>query len=130
VTSDHATQPVCQAPCAQAIDTRAVYVIGGDGIPRTSQFMLPSDRDAVTLTVDRGSRAEWFAGLALIGVGGAGALAGFLLAPHPETPSDGNMRASPVPLLLGLGGLAVGALGAVLLFHAPTRVRSSSGRSF
>src|SRR4029077_1973154 len=38
--------PACFAPCQKMLETNSLYVIEGDGICATSQFMLLGDRGA------------------------------------------------------------------------------------
>ena len=128
-----AVQTVCWAPCGLSLDAGSQYVISGEGMPSTAPFQLPSDESRITLTVDPGSRAKRTTGLTLLAISFAGTFVGYAFAPHPEDPNDPKARASspsPAPLLIGLGGLIAGAVGGLLLYQSPTRVYSTTGRSF
>jgi hypothetical protein len=127
------TQPICSAPCRQPLDPRALYVIGGDGIPATRPFALPDDQQQLILSVRPGSRAKQIGGGVLLGVGATATVLGFLLAPG-DPPSQSSDRMGSVngwPIVVGVTGIAVGLVGAyLLLWSGQTRVESSSGRSF
>ena len=71
--------PACYAPCGKMLDTGSVYVIEGDGVRATSQFVLPDDRDKVTLDVQAGSSARVAGGVILLGAGVASAYLGFVV---------------------------------------------------
>jgi len=74
------TIPICSAPCRRTLDRNQTYVIEGPGVRPTSQFILPDDRDQVTLTVEAGSRSRFATGVALLVGGGATAYIGLILA--------------------------------------------------
>jgi hypothetical protein len=133
LTGDGQTQPICTAPCRQPLDPRALYVIGGDGIPPTHPFALPDDQQELILSVRSGSRAKQIGGGVLLGVGATATVLGFLLAPGDRSSQAPepmqSVRAWPIGV--GLAGVAVGLVGAyLLLWSGQTRVESSSGRTF
>jgi hypothetical protein len=132
------TVPVCLTPCRQILPRGSVYVIKGDGIPATSQFVLPDDRDQVTLTVEAGSSGEALAGLLLVatgaGVGSLGMIVGLFssMGDTAESPSQAASTTKERHAALGmmLGGAAAGLLGLLLLHASRTTVFSSTGSRF
>lgn len=63
------TMPVCSSPCRQVLPRNSVYVITGDGVRPTSQFVLPDDRDRVLLDVKPGSSGDVMFGAVAAGAG-------------------------------------------------------------
>jgi hypothetical protein len=134
VMSNGSTVPVCLAPCRQTLDRRATYLIGGVGLVPTSRFMLPQQRQDVVLTVRPGSWARQGAGLTLLALGAVAAVVGFMITPHGRAEPDpmapmksGGSAWGPV---LGLGGMGVGAVGALMFAESRTQVQSNTGSAF
>jgi hypothetical protein len=127
---DGTTLPVCYVPCRKALPRDGRYVIRGDGVPATSQFVLPDDRSDLTLSVNPGSHARRIAGLTLGIVGFVAMAVGYALTPV-DIPKDAPPpSAHPWGLVIGLGGMSLAGLGVGLWMSSETRVWSSSGHSF
>jgi hypothetical protein len=131
------TVPVCLAPCRRPLPRDGIYVIQGDGVPATSRFQLPDDRQQVTLDVHAGSSGRTIAGATLIVAGVVAAYAGLLVADanslsnSSETSSSGGVR-GPSSWALGLlgGGLVATLAGVYLCVTTHTTVVSSTGNTF
>ena len=133
VMSNGSTVPICLAPCRQTLDHRATYVIGGVGLVPTSQFMLPQQRQDVVLTVKPGSWAYQGAGLTLLALGLAAMVVGYMgTGDRPEEPDPmaRTKNGSGWWLAVGLGGMGVGALGALMFMGSRTQVQSNTGSAF
>ncbi len=127
--------PACYAPCRKMLDTGSVYVIEGDGVRATSQFVLPDDRDKVTLDVQAGSSTRLAGGVIVLG---AGVVIGYLglflwetgkLSVDPSsssTPSD-TAHTGETMMLIGLPAII---LGLYLTISSHTSVTSSTGSTF
>jgi hypothetical protein len=130
--------PVCYAPCRLVLPRSNVYVIGGNGVQPSSQFVLPDDRPQVTLDVQAGSSARMAGGGILAGVGLLTAYAGLIIlaandARNPPTTftQDGTRPPSTgTGTVLLLGGLTVGVVGLYMALGTHTIVRSSTGSVF
>jgi hypothetical protein len=126
--------PVCFAPCRQVLPRNNVYVIDGVGIRATSQFMLPDDRQQVTLDLQAGSSATRGLGIALL-VGGVVTLYGGLLLSastntyDPSTGTTTPSNSSRGAAVLGIG-LAAAAIGFFLTLNSHSTVVSSTGVTF
>lgn len=130
---DGTSLPVCNAPCRKALPRDGRFVIRGDGIPATSQFVLPDDRSDLTLTVNPGSRTGRIAGVTLGIVGFVAMTVGYAISGGDRFPDkDGNPppRPSPWGLVIGLGGMSLAGVGVGIWMSSETRVWSSSGHSF
>jgi hypothetical protein len=120
------------------VPRNGLYVIQGEKIRTTSQFLLPDDRSDVTLTVQAGSAMRMGGGAALLLAGGILGYLGLLaaelgLAVSSLAPGGGNSDSAAVTAA-GLGALAVG-MGAViggvyLILTSRTNVTSSTGSTF
>lgn len=131
------TVPVCSAPCRRPLSRDGIYVIQGDGVPATSRFQLPDDRQQVTLDVHAGSSGRRVAGATLIVAGVVAAYAGLLVSDvnslnnGSDTSSGGGVR-GPSSWTLGLlaGGLVATVAGVYLCMTTHTTVVSSTGNTF
>ncbi len=126
--------PACYAPCRKMLDTGSIYVIEGDGVRATSQFVLPDDRDKVTLDVQAGSSARFAGGVILLAAGVAAGYIGALVweagkVSELDSPSSSNssVRAGETLLLIGL---PAALLGLYLTVSTHTTVNSSTGSTF
>ena len=129
--------PVCFAPCDKMLDSGSLYVIEGDGVRATTRFVLPDDRDSVTLDVQAGSTARVAGGAILLGAGLLSAYIGALVwsagsvnnADGFNTPGQGDSAVSVgrTMVVVGLGGAA---LGLYLALSSHTTVNSSTGSTF
>ena len=131
------TVPVCSAPCRRPLPRDGIYVIQGDGVPATSRFQLPDDRQQVTLDVHAGSSGRRIAGATLIVAGVVAAYAGLLVADANtannifDNSSSGAARGSSSwPLVLLGGGLVATLAGVYLCLTTHTTVVSSTGNTF
>jgi hypothetical protein len=131
------TVPVCLAPCRRPLPRDGIYVIQGDGVPATSRFQLPDDRQQVTLDVHAGSSGRRMAGATLIVAGVVAAYAGLLVADANsasnifDTSSSGTARGSSSwPLVLLGGGVVATLAGVYLCLKTHTTVVSSTGNTF
>lgn len=133
-----AAATVCVAPCSRLVPRNNLYVIDGDGIRATSQFLLPDDRNQVTLDVKAGSSARHGGGAALM-VGGL--IVGYVgmitleLGLTSEAVSDGTTRdrsdkAATVGGVLLAAGVAAAIGGLYLMMTSNTKVTSSTGSKF
>jgi hypothetical protein len=130
VMGDGTTSPMCSVPCRKALPRAALYVIRSDALAATSPFLLPSDRSDLTLSVRPGSRTGRIAGMSLVAVGAVAMVVGFMFSPADNF-DDKSGRPPPVwPAILDVGGIVVGAVGAVIWWRGEPRVSSSSGRTF
>lgn len=140
VISPGTTVPVCLSPCRQVLPRNSVYVITGEGVRTTSQFVLPDDRDRLLLDVNPGSTSQAVLGGVLVGAGLITAYLGLIAVAASGIQSDAaqlndsssnnstNTRQVGVGLLVG-GGLA-GLIGLYLLLDSKTLVKSSTGSQF
>jgi hypothetical protein len=129
--------PVCFAPCNKMLETNSLYIIQGDGVRATTRFMLPDDRDEVTLDVQAGSTARVAGGAILLGAGLISAYIGALVWSAGsisntngfDQPGSGNNAISVgrTMVVVGLGGAAVGLY---LALSSHTTVNSSTGSTF
>lgn len=128
---DGTTLPVCYVPCRKALPRDGRYVIRGDGVPVTSQFVLPDDHSDLTLSVNPGSRAGRIAGVTMGIVGFVAMAVGYGLSGGDPPDKDVSApRPSPWGLVIGLGGMSLAGVGVGLWMSSETRVWSSSGHSF
>ena len=138
VLAPGSTMTVCFAPCRKILPRNSVYVITGDGVRSTSNFILPDDRDRVTLEVKAGSTWQGLGGGVLVGAGGLVAyfglillLAGTAAANDPYgtgSTGSGSLKAAGGGMLAG--GILAGLLGLYLLSDSHTTVKSSTGAQF
>jgi hypothetical protein len=136
----NATTPVCFAPCRKRLDRNNLYVIEGDGLRSTSQFLLPDDHDQVTLDVHAGSSARLAGGVVLMIGGGIVSYIGLLvwevgtLSHGLASYSNGDTRNSRSVADTGLVMMAIGIpatiLGIYFAATTHTSVVSSSGATF
>jgi hypothetical protein len=129
---------VCVSPCRQVLPRNSVYVITGDGVRTTSQFVLPDDRDRVVLNVNPGSTAQAIGGGVLMGAGGITAYLGLIVAAASSLQFDSgtgsqsnnthNLKTTGEVMIVG--GLIAGVAGLYLLFDSKTKVTSSTGSQF
>ena len=134
---DGRTTPLCFAPCHRLLPRSSLYVVGGDGIQSTSQFLLPGDRSQVTLNVRAGSTVRRGAGGALLL---AGVIVGYLGLAFAEagllsSDADGSGKrsfnsAEAVGGVMMLGGLVASIGGLVMVLSSSTKVSSSTGSTF
>jgi hypothetical protein len=129
---------VCFAPCRKVLPRSNAYVITGDGVHPTSSFVLPDDRQQLTLDVHAGSSVNRTVGAAVLLVGGITAYLGlfaaeiYTLGAIDSSPSSSSSRrdASTGALLVtGLGIVGV-VTGIFLISSSRTTVVSSTGNSF
>lgn len=132
VQGDGVTRPVCVAPCSRLVPRNNLYVINGDGIRTTSQFLLPDDRNQVTLDVKVGSSARHGGGAALLVVGGVVAYVGLISlgGAAGSTGSQADNKAATIGGGLLVGGLAAAIAGVYLVMTSSTKVISSTGSTF
>jgi hypothetical protein len=133
------TVPVCRAPCRQVLSRNNVYVIQGDGVRSTAQFMLPDDRQQLLLDVEPGSSTRMGGGVVLLALGGLGAYIGYaalIVGTEPQNNSNNNLTeddrrtARTAGTIFLLSGLAVLGIGAYFVATAHTTVTTSSGVTF
>jgi hypothetical protein len=133
------TVPVCFAPCTRLVPSHDLYVIQGEGIRSTSRFVMPDDRNQVTLSVQAGSSARAGGGAALIlggiVVGYLGVFAaqiGLTSAAFAEDGSStrGARSVAAVGGVLALGGLVAMVSGIYMALTSKTVVNSSTGSTF
>jgi hypothetical protein len=128
--------PACYAPCGKMLDTGSVYVIGGDGVRATSQFVLPDDRDKVTLDVQAGSSARVAGGIILLGAGIASTYLGFLvwelgkISEIDSTTTSSSSNGVRTGATMMLIGIPAAVIGLVLTITTHTTVSSSTGSTF
>jgi hypothetical protein len=133
IGSEHV--PACYAPCRKMLDTGSVYVIGGDGVRTTSQFVLPDDRNAVTLDVQAGSSGRFAGGIILLAAGVAVGYLGLLVweagqisgIDSSSNSSNSTVRTGETMVLIGL---PAAVLGLYLTITTHTTVTSSTGSTF
>jgi hypothetical protein len=106
------TRSVCASPCDRIIDGRSGsrFVVAGDGITSTEQFLLSEQRGDVTLDLDPGSRWVRRGGVGLTIAGGVGMVVGGILIVVGATSNDRMSRP-----LVPIAGVAVGVSGAMLI---------------
>lgn len=133
------TAPVCVSPCRQVLPRNSVYVITGDGVRTTSQFVLPDDRDRVLLDVKPGSSGDVVFGAVAAGAGLISMYLGliFLAASELNENSEYSYQEShdtgPGKTAGGVmlvGGLIAGIVGLCYIFGSKTEVTSSTGARF
>jgi len=125
--------PVCVAPCSRLVPRNNLYVIDGEGIRSTSQFLLPDDRNQVTLDVKAGSSARHGGGAALLVAGLVVGYVGLVgLAASAGTGNSGSQsdRAATIGGGLLIGGVAAAIGGLYLVMTSSTTVVSSTGATF
>ena len=140
VVGPGATVPVCLAPCSRVVARNNLYVIQGDGVRTTSQFLLPDDRPDVTLTVHAGSTGRQAGGAVLMAGGVVAAYVGLLtveigLASGALADGTGGSGTrSDRTATIGAGILGVGLAAAIggiyLVMTSSTKVNSSTGSTF
>jgi hypothetical protein len=138
VLSPGNTFPVCFAPCRQVLPRDGVYVIAGEGVRVTSQFVLPDDRDRVVLDVNPGSSGQLVGGVVLAGGGLLTAYLGLLVLAASSLQGFGGDSTAPTNSGPGrtvggsmmVGGLLAGLLGLYFIFDSKTKVSSSTGSQF
>lgn len=131
--------PVCTAPCEANVDPNGTYKIGG-GITETGTFSLPARSGALALHVNAGSRGMRIGGAWATLLGGSAVLAGglmlalgFLLTTDTYD-NQGNITGTTHSTGLitagagvGIGGIALLALGIPLMVASSTRVDTDQG---
>ncbi len=135
-----ASIPICAVPCRKVLGRDGVYVIQGDGMRATSNFVLPDDRQELTLDVKAGSTARLAGGVVLMAGGGAVSYLGLIFWSLGSTQNSlgmvngtgGNegsaqVSAGSTMLLVGIPAVLIG-LYVVLTTH--THVTSSTGATF
>ncbi len=127
---DGTSEPVCSVSCRKALPRDGRYVIRADGLPGTSPFMLPEDRSDLTLLVNPGSRRGRIVGMTMALVGAAAIAVGYAFSGGDPDPHAPPSPVRPWGLVIGLGGISVGGVGAAIWMSSETRVWSSSGRTF
>jgi hypothetical protein len=131
--------PVCLAPCRRWLPRSEVYVINGEGVRSTGQFMLPDDRQQVTLEVHAGSSSQLTWGVVLVCGGLAAGYLGLALidagvldntaSSFNGSNSSGNGTIAVGSALL-LSGLVAAGIGFFVAVTSHTTVVSSTGNSF
>ena len=132
--------PVCLAPCRKLLRTDDVYIIDGEGVRTTSRFQLPTDRGSVLLDVKAGSSSKSGTGALFIGLGGALAYVGLIVLEASTvssaadnlngTPSSSSQSGQLIGIGLGIGGIALGITGIMMMSSSHTTVVSSTGSVF
>ena len=140
VLAPGSTTTVCFAPCRRILPRNSVYVIAGEGVRNTSNFILPDDRDRITLDVQAGSTWQALGGGVLMGGGIVVAYVGLLLLlagtatsvsndPYSTSSSNSGSLKTAGGVMLG-GGILAGLLGLYLVNDSHTTVKSSTGSQF
>jgi hypothetical protein len=129
--------PVCFAPCRKVLPRHDIYVITGDGVRSTSNFVLPDDRASVTLDVQAGSSARQVAGGVLMAGGiitayvGLVVYAGGLGADRPaSTTGSSSSQTNPGGMIAAGIGVGAALVGLFLSSTSHTTVVSSTGNTF
>jgi hypothetical protein len=139
VISPGQTMPVCMSPCRQVLPRNSVYIITGDGVRSTSQFVLPDDRDRVVLDVKPGSSGDVVFGAVAAGAGLISMYVGLIFVAASEIKTNGdsyyqeNRNTGPGKTVGGamiVGGLIAGIVGLYYIFSTKTEVTSSTGAHF
>lgn len=138
VLAPGSTMTVCFAPCRKILPRNSVYVITGDGVRSTSNFILPDDRDRIILDVKAGSTWQGLGGGVLLGGGGVVAYFGLILllasaAATGDSYSTNSSNSGALKAVGGgmlAGGILAGLLGLYLLSDSHTSVKSSTGAQF
>jgi hypothetical protein len=124
------------------LETNTLYVIGGEGIRSTSQFMLPDDRPSVRLDVQAGPTSRLAGGVVLMGLGIAVSYIGALVWEFGEvrdisansfgssTDTSSNRRAITVGETMVVIGIPAALVGLYLAVTTHTSVVSSTGATF
>ena len=127
---------VCFTPCRKMLETNSLYIIAGDGVRSTSQFMLPDDRNAVTLDVQAGSTARVAGGAVLIGAGIVSTYIGALLwevgafSQLSDNSTNRRTNATQVGETMVIVGIPAALVGLYLVVTSHTSVNSSTGSTF
>jgi len=134
------TSTVCFAPCTKLVPHDHLYVIEGEGIRATSQFVMPDDRTQVTLNVRAGSSGRAGEGAALIlggiVVGYVGVftaqigLASAAFAEDGSAARGSNGKVVAAGGVIALVGLAALVGGIAMVLSSKTQVTSSTGSTF
>jgi hypothetical protein len=105
--------PVCTAPCDQAVSPAFTYRIGGDGIRNSKPFSLHGERE--TLNVDEGSTSGLVFGIVGVSVGGASVLIGclVLLVNGIVRDIDGSTSQNSEAEGVGIGMVGIGLAAVV-----------------
>lgn len=125
--------PVCSTPCRKMLDTGSIYVIEGDGVRATRQFVLPDDRNAVTLDVQAGSSARFATGVILVGAGVVVSYVGALVweaGTLSDLGSSSHTNAARTGGTMVLVGVPAALIGLYLTVTTHTSVSSSTGATF
>jgi hypothetical protein len=132
--------PVCVPPCRKLLRTDDVYIIDGEGVRTTSRFQLPTDRGSLLLDVKAGSSSKSSSGALFIGLGGALAYIGLIVLEANTgstaadnlngTRSSSDQSGQLIGIGLGLGGIALGITGIMMISSSHTTVVSSTGSIF
>jgi hypothetical protein len=130
-TESGAWVPICSAPCSRMLFRSDQYVIGGFGVPSSRIFVLPDDRQEVTLTVRAGSSPVHLIGGAAVAAGAIATViglgVGYYALPDSSGPSERDKTIGRYWISGGLGAIV---LGIVFLNTWHTNVMSSSGIQF
>lgn len=130
--------PVCLAPCRKVLDRNSIYVIEGDGIRPSSQFLLPDDRTELTLDVRAGSTGRMLGGGLLIAGGLSVGYVGLLYWATGSvvnatsgnlTGQDGSHTKNSGLAMMSIG-IPLAVVGLYLALTSQTKVVSSTGASF
>lgn len=139
VISPGMTVPVCVSPCRQVLPRNSVYVITGDGVRTTSQFVLPDDRNRVVLDVKPGSSGNVVFGAVAAGAGLVSMYVGLVFVAASEfkeasySYNERERDTGPGKTVGGVmlvGGLLAGIVGLYYLLSTKTEVTSSTGAHF
>ena len=134
--------PACFAPCQKMLETNTLYVIEGDGIRSTSQFMLPDDRPSVRLDVQAGPTSRLAGGVVLMGLGIATLYIGAVVWEFgavqnasansfgSSTDTRDNSRAVSIGKTMVIIGIPAALVGLYLAVTTRTSVNSSTGATF
>lgn len=127
---------VCRTPCLTYLPRNHFYVVSGDGVPTTAQFMLPTDRPRLLLDVQAGSVGQQVGGVLMMVVAVPVIVVGFFgfllvnaLSGLDESGRDHDADAARFGIIM-LGGLGLGVLGLLLRMNTDTRVTTDAGVRF
>jgi hypothetical protein len=110
----------CESPCQEATVAEGRYRVSGPDTKASSVFDL--HEDSAFVSVERGRRGPWIAGVVLSSVGGGFALLGAAMVAEPIQ-GDGRGSAQLGGIMIG-AGLGMGIAGLLLLLghHRSTDV--------
>lgn len=112
----HKWSVVCRSPCDRELDVRGIYRVGGSDVTHTRVDITPrTGQNALTMSVEPGSRAAHILGVVLTPVGGGVAISGLFCQFF-------NGDAKTVGIGLNIGGAITGFVGLILLAASKTTI--------